>query len=152
MNEALPLGLDQFAQGACEYFDHYKDELTARIVINIYLAEREKAISAIVDTGAPWCITNPLEIRGIASQVDRLYPSAPLSIRGMTYPGWLYRVPIMIPAMEGESLNVDATAFVPDLRPDETWPHPNFIGLEGFLNRIYFAINPIQNLFYFGAT
>ncbi|MEM7530653.1 MAG: hypothetical protein AAF639_00635 [Chloroflexota bacterium] len=147
-----PLASDLFLQGVTTYHDHYRNDSLTRVVLEVYIADSSEELSVIVDTGAPWCIINPLEIKEIASQVTRLYRPAPLSIRGMIYPGWLYRVPIMIPAMEGEPLIVDATVFVPDLRLDEIWPHPNFIGLEGFLNRIYFAIDPTQNLFYFGAT
>ncbi|MEM7531904.1 MAG: hypothetical protein AAF639_07005 [Chloroflexota bacterium] len=107
----------------------------------------------LVDTGAPWCIMDPLEIEPIQNQVEPMFRSeTPMSIRGITYTGWIYRVPMTIPAIEGEPLDVDATVFVPDLRAGETWLHPNFIGLDGFLNRIHFAINPVENLFYFGAV
>lgn len=50
----------------------------------------------------------------------------------------------------GEPQEVTATVFVPTLHPDDEWRHPNFIGLDGFLNRIRFAVDPATNLFYFG--
>jgi hypothetical protein len=40
---------------------------------------------------------------------------------------------------------VDATIFV---SPD--WHGPNFIGYQGLLQRIRFAVDPETNLFYFG--
>jgi hypothetical protein len=55
-------------------------------------------------------------------------------------------VAITIPADEGKSLDVEATAFV---SPD--WPWPNFIGYQGLLQRIRFAVDPETNLFYFGS-
>jgi len=37
------------------------------------------------------------------------------------------------------------------LRPQlADWPGPNFIGYEGLLQRIRFAVDPETNLFYFG--
>ena len=59
--------------------------------------------------------------------------------------GALYRVAVTIEAEEGESLDVEATVF---LSPD--WRGPNFIGYQGLLQRIRFAVDPETNLFYFG--
>jgi len=51
---------------------------------------------------------------------------------------------------QGQDLEIEATVFVPTLPPGETWRHPNFIGLSGFLERIRFAVDPEENAFYFG--
>ena len=59
--------------------------------------------------------------------------------------GALYRVPLSFSADEGESLDLEATVF---LSPD--WTGPNFIGYQGLLQRIRFAVDPDANLFYFG--
>ncbi|MEM7537109.1 MAG: hypothetical protein AAF639_33355 [Chloroflexota bacterium] len=147
----FPLGLDIFAQGATEYFDQYKDEITARIVVHIYLADQSKPIPTIVDTGAPWCILDPLLFKQVEWSAEPLHKlQAPLNIRGLNYQGWLYRMPIRFEALIGEAQEVPATVFVPDLLPDDEWRFPNFIGLDGFLNRIRFAVDPASNLFYFG--
>jgi hypothetical protein len=45
----------------------------------------------------------------------------------------------------GEPLDVPATVFV---TPD--WPGPNFLGYQGLLQRIRFAVDPESNRFYFG--
>lgn len=151
MNEILPLGLNIFAKGAAEYLDYYPGSETAeinRIVLNICLANRTEPIPVIVDTGAPWCILNPLEFEEIADHADLIQTAGkPLNIRGTAYTGCLYRLFIWLPAVLGESLEVDATVFV----PDEEWFYPNFIGLDGFLNRIRFAVDPKTNLFFFGT-
>jgi hypothetical protein len=59
--------------------------------------------------------------------------------------GALYRETIRISADEGQPLDVEATIFV---SPD--WRGPNFIGYQGLLQRIRFAVDPETNLFYFG--
>ena len=53
-------------------------------------------------------------------------------------------------ADEGDSLTVDATAFIPDV--EEYWGDlPTFIGLTGFLERLRFAVDPSTDTFYFGS-
>ena len=51
----------------------------------------------------------------------------------------------MLHADEGESLDVEATVFQ---SPD--WRGPSFLGYQGLLQRIRFAVDPETNLFYFG--
>jgi hypothetical protein len=146
--------LDTFAQGAVKYDDHShhgSNDSLVRIVLPIYLADESEPLSAILDTGAPWCVLNPMEIQRIANKAVPLYaPDEPLLIRGIAYFGWLYRVPIRLEALIGQSLTVEATVFVPTLSPKKEWRYPNFIGLDGFLNRIRIALDPERNLFFFG--
>jgi hypothetical protein len=59
---------------------------------------------------------------------------------------------ITLIADEGENLSLeDAHVWVPNLFTGQYWPHPNILGLTGFLQRIRFAVDPETNLFYFGA-
>jgi len=151
MIKELPYSLGEFTQGAMYYFDHYTTDDLVRLVLNIYLANQQKPISAIVDTGAPWCVLKPALLEKIESRIEPIRPlDRPLYIRGTAYVGWLYHVPIRLEAIFGESLEVGATALIPELPPDEEWLYPNFIGLDGFLNRIRFAVDPASNLFFFG--
>jgi hypothetical protein len=154
-NDVLPLGLGRFAQGATEYFDYYPEthvKDVSRIVIHVYPANRLEPLPVIVDTAAPWCVFDPREFHTVADQTDPIRATEkPLNIRGMSCTGWLYRISIRLPAVLGESLDVDATVFVPNMSAGEEWFYPNFIGLDGFLNRIRFAIDPVSNLFFFGT-
>lgn len=68
-----------------------------------------------------------------------------LSTRLGVVRGALYRGVVTIPADEGDSLDVEATVFV---SPD--WQGPSFVGYQGLLQRIRFAVDPEMNLFYFG--
>jgi len=68
-----------------------------------------------------------------------------LSTRLGRFGGTLYRGSITLIAEQGENLDVDATVFI---SPD--WRGPSFLGYEGFLQRIRFAVDPERNLFYFG--
>ena len=55
-------------------------------------------------------------------------------------------------ATAGESLTFEATAFVPELDHGETWPLPSYLGWQGCLDRIRFAIDPVDEVVYFGAA
>jgi hypothetical protein len=103
-------------------------------------------VLSVVDTGAPWCIFEPIVATVLARTFVPLQSRLSLSTRLGLIQGALFRVAITIPADEGKSLDVEATAFV---SPD--WPGPNFIGYQGLLQRIRFAVDPETNLFYFGS-
>jgi hypothetical protein len=68
-----------------------------------------------------------------------------LSTRFGLLRGSLYRVPVRLPADEGDPLDLEATVF---FSPE--WRGPSFVGYEGLLQRIRFAVDPEENLFYFG--
>jgi hypothetical protein len=68
-----------------------------------------------------------------------------LSTRLGVFHGRLHRGLITLLADTGEPLDVPSTVFV---TPD--WPGPNFLGYQGLLQRIRFAVDPESNLFYFG--
>jgi hypothetical protein len=110
-------------------------------------------IQGVLDTGAPWCVLNP-ELADAWKLVpeDAYMPASRLNIRGTPYPGHLVTVPLEIHTDIGENLAVSATIFIPTLDPGEIWDAPNFIGLNGFLERIRFAVDAMENAFYFGPA
>ena len=141
----------QFATGVTHYKDNYPgDEKSARIVLPITI-EGHVTVSAIVDTGAPWCVLAPEIIELLRPMVHARYESEDtLMVRGMSYEGQLLRLRVGLEAQSGNSLEIESTVFVPTLPAEQEWPYPNFLGLDGFLNRIRLAIDPAENAFYFG--
>jgi len=99
----------------------------------------------MVDTAAPWCIFKPGIGEYLSKRFDRVSDEISLSTRLGTFTGNLYRGPLLFPMLEGEPLDVEATVFV-----SSDWPGENFLGYEGLLQRIRFAVDPEANLFYFG--
>ncbi len=141
-----------FAQGVTRYRDHYPGEAElARMVLPVTV-EGRLIVHAVVDTGAPWCILAPEIIRQIGMTAQINYEAdRRLLLRGIWYEGRLLRMRLGLQAENaGDDLEVEATVFVPTLALEEIWLHPNFIGLDGFLNRIRFAVDPTENAFYFG--
>jgi len=144
-----------FAVGSLIYSDHYPGhEQHARIVVFVAPEQNPDAtIPMIVDTGAPWCILNPelAEVWGL-EPIGIYEPSRRINVRGHNFDGQLARGNILLQAKSGDNLYVQATFFIPELLPGESWNFPNFLGLDGFLNRIRFAVDPAENTFYFGPS
>ena len=117
----------------------------ARIVVPLTLESVTEPVPAVVDTAAPWCIFEPVVAKAVVRHFLPLQSRVALSTRLGLIHGSLYRGLVVIPADEGDPLEVEATAF---LSPD--WRGSNFIGYQGLLQRIRFAVDPETNLFYFG--
>jgi hypothetical protein len=137
-----------FATGVSRYSDRGDESFDPdpRIYLEVQAGIPEGTILAMVDTAAPWCIFESRISELIRESCDRVSEDILLSTRLGTFRGKLYRGPLFVPALDGEPLNVEMTAFV---SPD--WPGPNFIGYQGLLQRIRFAVDPETNLFYFGS-
>ncbi len=141
-----------FTAGVTSYQDHFPGdgarEQTAHIVVMVLVAGA--LVPCIVDTGAPWCILHPTLVRPLIGNNGDYRTH--LLIRGTRYAGSLHPLSMTLhDETYQQHLTVDATVFVPSLDADDNWSHPNFIGLDGFLNRIRFAVDPDDNSFYFGA-
>ncbi|MEG3844846.1 hypothetical protein [Microcoleus sp. herbarium14] len=149
MTQLLFPGGDTFATGAI-YYDYIPvtaNETTNRIILPVTVESIKT--QAVVDTGAPYPIISPRVAR--QAGLDFLPPlqRMTLFVRGMRLEGSVIRLNMKLVADKGEDLDVDATAFIPDV--EEFWgDFPSFIGQIGFLERIRFAIDPLTNTFYFG--
>ncbi len=142
-----------FAIGAMHYEDHYLgDDRQNRMVLSIAPERRAFAdVDMIVDSGAPWCLINPEFYDAWGLEFEKDYePAHAMWIRGMRWLGHLTRTNLILKADDGESLIVAATFFIPAIQSFEIWNYPNFLGLDGFLNRIRYAVDPAENVFYFG--
>lgn len=139
-----------FATGACSYWDQRPSDhtTTPRIVVAVQIDGFQT--QAVVDTGGVYLVCDP-EIPALLE----LDPStslgmAELIIRGYKYKGQLYRLPIRFLAEEGESIELEVTAFTPRLESGQEWRFPSFLGLQGCLEFLRFAVDPGANVFYFG--
>ena len=120
----------------------------SRLIVPIEIAGIEAF--AIVDTGAPYLVCNlELAERIGVSGFDNI-GSAQLRTHRGQISGGLHRLPLKLIADEGVSVEIDATALVPD--PDQlSWRYaPVFLGFVGCLERVRFAVDPREEKFYFG--
>ena len=135
-----------FACSRTSYIDRIGEHPESRIYVLVQFDTLPKTF-AVLDTGAPWCILNEEQAKELnPNYKDEAIDTKCLKIRGEDTEGVLIRLPVTICAEEGLDIIIEGTVFVPQ---DER-NLPNFIGLDGFLSRIKFAINPQSNVFYFG--
>jgi hypothetical protein len=140
-----------FAIGAAgyDYRPATPEEDSLRLILQVEIAG--VLVEAVVDTGAPYVICTPDVARQLLPGLGGLIDRKSLLIRGSWVTGGLTRLPVGFIAARGENTYVDATVFVPDPDWEEWWGElPSFIGLGGCLERIRFAIDPGQDMFYFG--
>lgn len=140
---------DNFATGSLpyDYRPATESETTNRIVLAVEI--EGVPTEAVVDTGAPYVICSPRVARRAGFTPNDTFERTTMLVRGMRLEGGFLRLTIRLLAKEGETLDVDATAFLPDV--EEYWgDFPSFLGLTGFLERIRFAVDPNTDTFYFG--
>jgi hypothetical protein len=144
-----------FACGAVRY--NYRSAVqgdqTARILIPVGI---ESILTyAVVDTGGSYIVCAPEIAYQLDLDANASLDKVVLEIRGNRVHGHLHRLMLTLMADEGEgeSIEVDATAFVPDPGSEE-WPAnlPSFIGLSGCIERMRIAIDPHTEMFYFGPV
>lgn len=142
---------EPFARGATYYAYRpaTENESSPRLVIQVEIEGIGAA--AIVDTGAPYVVCTPIIARRLGLTPANALESVRLLIRGIYWRGHLYLLNVRFLAIEGENLDVTATVFAPDPSQEESWGDlPSFIGLNGCLGRMRFAVDPADDSFYFG--
>lgn len=142
-------GGESFATGATGY--DYRPATVTETTNRIILEVQFEGIPclAVVDTGAPYVICAPEVALDAGVDPMSALERKTMLIRGMRLEGFVVRLNMTLKAEIGEDLNVDATVFVPEV-PEYWGDFPSFIGLTGFLERIRFAVDPNEDMFYFG--
>ena len=107
---------------------------------------------AIVDTGAPYLVCNPYLAKHLRLDSAPSLHSVNLTIRGYCIRGELFRLALTLMADEGSDPEIETTPFVPALDESQIWELPTFLGMQGCLERVRFAIDPTKERFYFGTT
>lgn len=137
-----------FATGAVPYNSYAAGDAYSRITVQVELqAQRSMEITAIVDTAAPYVMCQ----REVASYLGLEFSGTgdvdTVNIRGTSVQGSLHRIPISFLAEKGSDLTIEASVFVPERYE---LPH-SFLGLTSCLESIYFAVDPLNEMFYFGS-
>ena len=143
----LSLYGENFTTGCSTYVDNYPGDETNKIRIKVQFSTLPPC-HAILDTGSPFPILLKQQADELEIDLSQSLRDTVLYIRGHRVTGSLIRLPVMLIADEGDSLEIESTVFI----PDEEITIPNFIGYDGLLQRIRFAIDPLNgvNKFYFG--
>lgn len=143
----------QFASGVTYYQDHYPSTPDHSCICVMLDLGQGVLLPAIIDTGAPWCMFDP-EYVDLLDAPAISHQTIHLSTRIGTLRGTLHRVELTLHADQGQSLLFETTVFKPLLADGERWLFPNFIGMQNFLDRLRFAVDPSPHVqaFYFGEV
>jgi hypothetical protein len=142
----------EFASGESPCFTHpavLGDRLT-RLFVYVRIGDAET--TAVLDTGGAFLVIDPQLADDIGVYRSDAIARDRIHIRGFVHHGTIHRIPLTLLAAEGEPLTFEATAFVPELEHGETWPLPSYLGWQGCLDRIRFAVDPADEVVYFGAA
>lgn len=137
-----------FTTGAAKFFDVGLEprEPTPKVYVRVRFpaVERGRPTLAQLDTGAAWSVLQ----RDIAEELGVLDGAGEL-VRMQTAAGSLQgrleRIPLILVAEEGLSLEFQATFFV-----SRRWHGETFLGYTGLLDRLRIALDSPANQFYFG--
>lgn len=144
----LSLDGKSFTTGRARFRDEApgKQELTAKIFVKIEFPTLEGNWSALaqVDSGAAYSILD-IELAEALGVLDGDGASTKVDTRLGKISGRLERVPLVLVADEGVSLDMEATFLV-----SRDWSGRTFLGYTGFLDKLRIALDPPVNNFYFG--
>ncbi len=142
---------EAFATGAVlyAYIPASEREETPRVTIDIRIGDLQT--SSFVDTGGIYLICPPEVAAALNFDPVEALQSEQVLLRGEIVQGALYRVPLTLLASEGNTITIEATAFVPN--PATTRSNfPCILGMYLCLERLRFAIDPLKEVFYFGEA
>lgn len=141
----------EFATGAAryQYGPASLRENTIRILVRVSF--ENIFTEAVLDTGAPYVVCAQWLARALKLDPSTALDHIRILIRGSLVSGKLFRMSLTFPTEHGMNLALDATVFAPDAPGQDDDAIPPFIGLAGCLERMRFAIDPSEDMFYFGA-
>lgn len=124
-------------------------EASIRAIINVNVDGFQT--EGFIDTGGVFFILNPEIAKAIGLTPDAQNLET-IMWRGMHISGSLHRMTLELHASDGYGLRLEATSFVPFMKDGDEWVRnlPCVLGLQGCLDRMRFAIDPVNDNFYFG--
>ncbi len=133
--------------GTSRYQDSHPGfpEAQPRIYVKFRLGDASFSFWALLDTGAHFCLLNEAAAASIRGSLTEGLGAFTVRTSHGPIEGELYRQRITLLAEAGESLDIDATVFIPP-----GWQGPCFLGYAGVLERVRFAVDPKANQFSFG--
>jgi hypothetical protein len=139
-----------FAIGATpyQYRPASEREKTLRITIEIQIGNVQA--NAFVDTGGVYLICPAALVRPLGLHQEDALGHEQVLLRGITVTGALHRLDVTILAAYGEDLTFAATALVVADEHLDWSGFPCILGMQGCMERLCFAVDPITETLYFG--
>lgn len=143
---------EPFATGAVNYLFRPATEQEHSLRITIDIRIRDFQSPAFIDTGGIYLICPPEVADVLDLQPQDVLFRERILLRGLSIGGSVYRLPLTLIADRGNSMLIEATAFVPDNEHLDWDDFPCILGMEGCLERLCFAVDPMNEIFYFGES
>jgi hypothetical protein len=144
----LRLDGELFTEGRSHFFDQAPGgERGSKIFVRVSFHGLNLSQIAQLDTGSAWSVLDPETADQLGVLQNGTGEVIRLDTRLGRFQGRLERIPFVLLADEGNSLEVEGTFFVCG-----EWPGQIFLGYNGLLERIRLAIDPATNHFYFGSS
>ena len=131
------------------YYEPTSEEDKSRLIVQV--AIEDIVTEAMVDTGGLYLFCMPTVARQLDLDETASLGTQTLLFRGDRVQGALHRLTLTLFAEEGDDIAIDTTAFVPDAQYENVPELPSILGLQGCLDRLRFAFDPVTETFYFGA-
>jgi hypothetical protein len=125
-------------------------EPKARLVLRVAL--EGLTTQAMVDTGGLYLFCMPSIARALHLDATQALGAQTILFRDERVQGTLHRLTLTLLAEDGEDMQLDVTAFVPDASYESVPELPSILGLHGCLERVRFAFDPATDTFYFGPA
>jgi hypothetical protein len=125
-------------------------EPKARLVLRVAL--EGLTTQAMVDTGGLYLFCMPSIARALHLDAAQALGAQTILFRDERVRGALHRLTLTLLAEDGEDMQLDVTAFVPDASYEGVPELPSILGLHGCLERARFAFDPATDTFYFGPA
>lgn len=144
----LSIGEKSFTTGRAKFRDQAPgaQEPTAKIFVKVEFPGLEGDWLAQIDSGAAYSMLD-IEVAQALGLLNGDGEPARIDTRLGLIEGRLERIPLVLVADEGASLDMEATFLV-----SQAWQGKTFLGYTGFLDRLRIALDPPVNDFYFGET
>lgn len=151
MTLSLPDG-DPFATSwqTDVYYEPTSEEDKSRLILQV--AIEDIVTEAMVDTGGLYLFCTPTIGRQLDLDETNSLGAQTLLFRGDRVQGTLHRLTLTLFAEEGGDVTIETTAFVPGAHYENTPELPSIMGLQGCLDRLRFAFDPMTDTFYFGPA
>jgi hypothetical protein len=137
-----------FCTGRARFLDAQpgRPARTSSVYVRVLPEGAQFEVVALLDTGARWSILEEPVARELGLlNAERERHEETLNTRFGNITGFVTRVPMTLVAEEGPSLEVEATVFV-----SADWPAGTFLGYQGCLERVNFAVDSASQTFFFG--
>lgn len=102
---------------------------------------------AVFDTGAGWSILNVDSAASLRLLGETGEETIAISTRLGTFMGELIRLGLTLPTDDGEVVSLEVPFLV-----CEDWYAPTFLGYQGLMDRLAFAVDPSDDTFHFGIA